>query len=444
MTYWIVDELSKFRPGADREAMTSIQPTTHSRLLIGTPYGAQGSYYDVMHEPSAMIKLVLDWKDNPVRNRGLYHFVNGLPVAVDPVNNPLPPHYDPPNQATLDLFSRLRRKGYRIEKGLRSPWYDHECDRADATPYTIAQELDRDYGGSLYKIFTDEFFQQARTSVCRPYCQVDVDFDEQQNPTVTRDASGSLLLWMTLDTHNRPPKHPYVLGVDVSTGLGGSFTSNSVISIIDALTMEQAGELASNTIEPADLADLTVAICKWLGDAYLAWEKNGPGNAFSMRVKQLRYPNIYYRTKIFEQKRRKTKEAGWWTDDRTKEVLFSEMKRVISTGEVQARSDAMVKECHQYIRVGRQILCTEDTRGRDEGDTGEAHGDRVVAFGVAVQALRDRPAHVARLASAEDAQPGSIEERDLLHRANKEIEEDDWDDRANWDIAFGGRGSLVG
>jgi hypothetical protein len=439
-TWWFLDELSKFNPGDDRRALTSTQATTKSRLIVGTPYGSEGAYYDIMHEPSSMIKLTLKWEDNPTRNKGLYRMIGGIPVAMNPASNPLPWSYSPPSPDVQAMFARLRAKGFRLERGLRSPWYDHECDRPDANAFNIAQELDRDYGGSMYKIFTEDFHQEARASVRPPFCRVSVLYDSELQPHVSRDPIGDLLLWVTLDLNERPPKHEYVLGVDISTGLGGTYTSNSVIEIIDATTMEQAGELAVNTIPPDKLADLSVAICNWLGGAYLAWERNGPGSAYTARIKEINYPNVYLRTKLFDKRRRKKlKEPGWWSDTKTKEVMFSEFRRIVAAKELTLRSEDLIKESHQYIRVGAKIEHIANVRGDKEGpDRGEGHGDRIIAMGIAIQALRDRPTAISRAASKSKVIPGSIEERDLAFAASQRSF-DDWDDRSNWDLMSGNK-----
>jgi len=215
-----------------------------------------------------------------------------------------------------------------------------------------------------------------------------------------------------------------------------------VLEIIDTLTGEQVGELAVNTIEPDDFADLSMAICKWLGGAYLAWERNGPGKGFTARVLKMRYANIYHQTKIFEKRRKKTRLAGWWTDDRSKEVLFMELKQVVTTGELKLRSDLAVKECQQYIRIGRAIEHIANARGNQGPDVGDGHGDRVIALGVGVQALRDRPINTDSSGGDDGIQPGSIEERDQM--AMQEAEPmDDWDDRTNYDLMMGRKAGSV-
>ena len=103
--YWIMfDELAKFPRPADTHAMASTQHVTESRALISTPKGAEGEYYRIMHAPSNMVKLILDWKQNETRNRGLYKLEHGVPVAADPKGNPLAANYSPPNQEVLDML----------------------------------------------------------------------------------------------------------------------------------------------------------------------------------------------------------------------------------------------------------------------------------------------------------------------------------------------------
>lgn len=439
-TYWIIDELSKFRPGEDRDAVTSTQQTTESRLIIGTPYGATGAYYDIMHEPSSMEKLVLAWEDNPTRNRGLYRMIRGVPVAVDPASNPLPPHYNPPNNEVQAMFARLRKKGFILEKRIRSPWYDRECDRPDADPSSIAQELDRDYGGSLHKIFTEDFYSATNRTVRPPFARINIEYnpDSLRPSVIGKAADGELLLWTTLDYLNRPPQHPYVASCDISAGRGTSYTSNSVLVILDLVTGEQVGELVTNTTPPDAFADKVMAICYWLGDAYLAWERNGPGLPFSDRVKEMGYPDVFMRPLLTDKRRRKkTKEPGWWSDAKSKEIMLAELRRVVAVEQVKVRSKSLVEESHQYVRIGKAIEHVANARAKpDDPDKNDNHGDRVIALGVGVMAARDRPVDAERLV-VEQIQPGSIEERDREWAKKLAEQDDDWDDRSNWDLMTG-------
>lgn len=435
--FFLMDELAKFPRGPDLDAMASTQHVTDSRFVVSTPKGSEGAYYELMHEPSNMVKIILDWKQNPSRNRGLYQMKNGRPVAVDPAN-PLAPEYDPPNQDVLDRMSRLRRKGFRLEGKQRSPWYDRECDRPGATTQNIAQELDRDYGGSAYRYFGDEFFEAANKTVLRPTTKGTISYHpETMEPEFHTASDGQVCLWCNLDVMNRPPTSTYVVGADISSGLGGSYTSNSVAQVVDAVTNEQVMEFATNTISPTEFAEHCVAIAKWFHDAYLIWEANGPGAGFTRRVIALRYHNVYYRTVLWKRGNKKTKEMGWWSDTRSKQALFGEVRRRVRSGLLTLRSDMLVKECQQYQVVGDQIVHSLATTTADDSSKGQAHGDRVIAIGVCLHAVTDRPLTKLNVEQNYQARipPGSMAARQREYEDALRDKEDPWDSRSNWDLA---------
>jgi hypothetical protein len=438
--WWLMDELAKFPREPAYDAMASTQHVTNSRFVPSTPKGSAGAFYDLTHEPSSIIKLVLDWKDNPTRNRGLYDFRDGKPVAIDPVNNPLAPAYDPPNKQTLDLFSRLRKKGFKLEGRQRSPWYDHECDRPGATPQNIAQELDRDYGGSMHRVFGAEFTAAAQKHVRPPLTRGILSYHpETLEPEFEISEDGPVKIWLPLDNNNKPPAHPYVLGADVATGLGGSYTSNSSVTAIDQVTMEQVVEITANTIPPADFADLCMALGKWLYDAYLAAEANGPGAGFIKRVLDKRYHNLYHRPILYKRGRKKTKEVGWWTDTKSKEAMFGELSRSVKAGEVQLHSAELVAECGQYVYINGKIEHVLGVSTDDDSSKGTAHGDRVIGCGVCLMAARDRPLGSAALKEQliGDPKPGTMAYRDKEYQDTQKRQSPEWDDRSTFDLAHG-------
>ncbi len=440
--WFLADELAFWDRGIDSQFMTSIRGSTECRLVVSTPNGSDGEYYDFMHIPSAStVRLVLDWKDNPTRNRGLYEYKDGKAIAIDPVNNPLPANYDPPDQGVLDLWSGLIRKGFKLEKKIRSPWYDKECDRG-ATPQSIAQELDRDYGGSTYKVFGIEFMDEAKKGIRPPQKFGDLTYHpETLVPLFQTSENGPLHIWCSLDHRGRPPAKQYVVGADVSTGLAGSYTSNSAVSVIELSSMEQVAEFASNSMPPADFADFCMALSKWFYDAYLIWEANGPGSAFGKRVIDKQYGNVYYRTSHWKRgKGRKTREVGWWTDPRSKESMFEEIKRSVLAGEVRPRSKVLVEECGQYVRINGKIEHVLAVNTSDDSSKGQAHGDRVIGFGVALQGARDRPLASSKLEETLKENPPSFTmaaRQKAYEDSLKAKDGDGWDDRTNDDLAGG-------
>lgn len=392
--WFLADELAFWETGKDKKFMESIRGSTESRLCVSTPNGVGGVFYEMVHRPSNCVRVRVHWTQNTVRNRGLYKIIEGRPEAVDPLHNPIPPEYIGPTEDVKNLFSRLRAKGFRLEGTLRSPWYDTECDRGDSTPQSIAQEYDLDFAGSEYLVLQPEFFVKARDTVCRPVQQGTLDYHPETIVAefADRGGTGDCKLWVPLDSRGRPPVSTYVIGGDVASGTGGSYCSNSVCQVVDRVTGEQVLEYASNSIPPEEFGELCVAIARWFYDAYLGWEMNF-GGGFTARVKALGYNNVYYRTQLWHRSKKKTKEMGWHTDRKTKGALFSDLQRMVKGGSVVLRSEDLVRECGEYsYDGGNSEIKHKSVIGSDDPSAqGEAHGDRVIAMGVAIQLMLDRP-----------------------------------------------------
>ena len=279
------------------------------------------------------------------------------------------------------------------------------------TPKRIAQELDRDYAGSESVVFGHEFKHAVEQSTKRPahtgrFTKLEDATSGEMVYKVQFESlrGGEVDLWMPLDSRGRPPKGNYALAGDVSTGLGGSHTSNSTLVGINIDTKEQVLGFASNTIEPSDFADLTCGIAWWLWEAYLGWEHNGPGSAFTKRVLTNQYANIY-RRKVLDRKGKQYvgKSVGWWTDDKTKPAMFDEIARAVRHNDVMIRCEKLQVEFGQYL-YDAQGRITHANVGLtdDNASSGKAHGDRVIALGVCLQLLLDRPSGLMTMESQQD------------------------------------------
>jgi hypothetical protein len=433
--YFICDEIAFWDAGKDRKFLESIRESTECRVCVSTPNGSSGAFYDMCHVPSAeTIKIRVHWTQNVYKNRGLYKIIEGRPEAVDPANNPIPPDYIGPTQDVQDLFSRLRAKGFRLEGRLRSPWYDRQCDRSDSTPQSIAQELDLDFSGAKYRVFSPDFIDRAKDTACRPVLQGSLEHNPETLDVQFSDRVdvGEMKLWVQLDGRGNPPLGTYVVAADIGSGLGGSFTSNSACEVFDRTTGEQVAEYASNTIEPSEFGEVCVAIARWFNQAYLGWESNF-GGGFTKRVIALGYPNVYYRTVLWKRSKKKQKEVGWWTDDRTKELMFSDLHRKVKVGDIVLRSEDLVRECGEYVRLGPKSAIVHELSisTTDESSKGKAHGDRVIATCIAVQLMEDRPLleKVLREVGHQGPAPPNtlawrVEQWEQMERGGR----DEWDD----------------
>jgi hypothetical protein len=326
------------------------------------------------------------------------------------------------------MISRLRRKGFTIENRVRSPWYDRECDRAGATPQNIAQELDRDYGGSAYRIFGDSFVEKCQNNVAAPTLEGDFNFNQEDLEKVRFDQieGAPAKLWFPLSSIGRPPQSMYTIGCDVSSGTGGSYTSNSTMVGFDVRTGEQVLEFAANTISPMQFADLAIAVSRWMFNAYLVWEHNGPGASFTKQVLNRQYENIYYRKSHSRRGRKGSKEAGWWTDEKTKEVMFGEFSSAVLMNDIVIRSKDLVTECSRYVRKEGKITHALTKEAADDSK-GVSHGDRAIAACVALQGIRDRPTGELVGAEMEVAPIGTMARRLQDYEESLKDRSDGWD-----------------
>jgi len=440
-SWYLMDELSEWDRGPDDRVMASTQQSTDCRLVIATPLGNEGAYYKFMHAPAGnLIKYVMDWKMNPTRNRGLYKMVRGKPVAIDPVNNPLFPLYDPPGKEVKDMWARLTSKGFRLDNKERSPWYDNECDRADSTPFSIAQELDRDYGGSMVKVFPGDFFLISESTVKEPFTRGEMHYNVDLEPTFTIRDDGPFKLWCPMNESVQPPPHQYIVSCDIATGTGGSYASNSVIQVIDLVLREQVAEYAINTMEPSDFCDLAIATCNWFHNAHLIWEINGVGAGFTARVKEQRYGNLYRMRALKGRSRAPTKNIGWHMNRESKNQLVSAFIYEVKSKGIAIRSRDLVRECGQYVRNAGRIEYVMSADDKAMG--GEEHGDRAMAFGMAIQAMKSRP--LARAEAQELLVTSKVEYGSLAWRQNQwemQDQEKDPQDMEFWQLLESRSGS---
>jgi hypothetical protein len=372
-----VDEFAAFPKGDDYKSLSATQHATDSRMFVSTPKGGAGAYYDVMHQESNMLKVIMDWKEHPDRRVGMYTSNGGILKVLD------------------DKYEFPEGYKFVLDGKTRSPYYDDECRRPGATPQSIAQELDRDYGGSDYQVFGKELYESAKGNLLRPYSVGALYYDgESFSPDYQETENGPVKLWCLRSSAGTPATTgDYVIGCDVAAGLGGSYSSNSVAVVVDSVTGEQVAEFASNTIRPDDFAELVVAMCNWFHKAYLVWEHNGaPGGAFTKQVIDIGYGNIYYRELEGRAYRKKTKNPGFFTNDKNKLALLGKMAGAIQSKEYIIRSDRLLDECRQYIYKDGKVVHSRSIKTQDDSSKGQAHGDRVIAAALAWHGARDRPA----------------------------------------------------
>ena len=374
----LMDEFAKFKVGQDQAALDSTQHVTDSRYFVSTYKGSANCFYTMMTQPSSMLKIVIDWKDNPDRGAGLYTADKGELKLLD-TDYEHDPNYD-----------------YILDGKVRSPWYDGECRRPGATPLSIAQELDRDPYGSVSKLFSRESYERQKSSLKEPVWRGEVDWDRENLELRWHPrADGDVRTWISKD--DLPNGGPYAIGCDIAAGTGGDFSSNSVIQVIDIPSGEQVLEYACNDIYPNDFAQLALGVCQFLAAsrdpyyAYLNWDANGSGGSqFFKEVRRRGWSNLYMHRSHTNRRHERTKKPGYWQQDKGAAILM-ELHNAMLHETLLVRSKIGLEECMQYEYDGNgDIVHRGASVSEDPSVKGKAHGDRAYALAVALMAAQDR------------------------------------------------------
>lgn len=333
-----LDEFASVENGHDM--LKATRDATNCRFFNSTPKGTGNAFYDVIR--SSIKKLRMHWTKHPEKASGLYADESGKP---------------------------------------RSPWYDKQCERS-VHPMEIAQELDIDYLGSDFQFFDQTVLDKIQQQLVRdPLLEGDLDYDADTLEPFgfIERANGRIKLWMNVGESGRVQSdQKFVAAADISAGTG---SSNSTLSVADVKTNEKVLEIAVADLRPDQFATLVVAVCRWLNNARLVWEANGPGRIFGNRVIELGYRFVYYKTTDDRSMSATTTAIpGWYASPESKLALLGEYRRAITSGDFVNRSYMSIREAREYVffsngRVGH----SRSASNIDPSGARDNHGDRVTA-----------------------------------------------------------------
>jgi hypothetical protein len=236
-TSFFLDESAFFPSGTDAEAVSNLLNTTNGLVMLSTPNGMNNEHYDRVHAPGPWLKVVLDWRDNPIQSVGKYTIKAGKLFHFDDYKFP-------------DDYP------YILDGRIRSPWYDRKWAENKGNALLVGQELDREYQGSKGRPFPKTALDRAKSFCREPHQTGMLLFDEYEPNDINAhqwvEGEGyNFDLW-TVVAAGRPPEGKYVVALDLATGTGGDTTSNSVIEVFDTATRTQVAEFADNGATRAD------------------------------------------------------------------------------------------------------------------------------------------------------------------------------------------------
>lgn len=378
------DEFASVKRGAD--IMAAVRDTSPCVIPFSTPKGTNTEFFR-LNQNQTWGYMFVHWSEIPGKRDGLYRVNHDHTIEI------------------LDKAWHKKHPGYAFAsepglfKGLRSPWYDREA--LSRSRLQLAQEVDGDDNASGNQFMDTVRIQEILDDVCMPPISVGnlLYNTETYEPVNWHDTRHGLVkLWDTLTKDEagifRPDKAgEFSVGVDVAVGTGAS---NSTFHVTNKRTMTTFATFASPNIRPASFAELVVPICKWLNNAYLVWEANGPGREFGQRVMELGYMNVYFRRREESLSKQHTDTPGWWSTggiDGSKRQLLGEYARLLETGEFTNLDEDSVKECMEIvIQDDGGVGHSGETGGEDPAGARSNHADRVISAALSVKGAFINPA----------------------------------------------------
>jgi hypothetical protein len=428
-TLMFIDEFSQIDEA--REVLHRTSDTTGCRIFNGTHRGI-GSAFHELSVSQDIRKCVMHWTQHPLKNGGLYRYdAKTNRVVIMDTKYKFPPEFN---------YVLLEKPTGGPYPTVRSPWYDEEVKRK-TSERAIAMDLDIDPGGSVAQVFNALTIRALiQDYAVSPYWEGNIGFDRETGRPfgLVKQPGGALKMWTRPTPEGKMPLDFYGAGSDISTGNGAT---NSTLSIGSARTGEKVAEFASCTIPPEQFAGYVSSILWLFLDEFgrpplFAWEHQGPGQIFGLRMLEFNYPNLYRReaggVKLFN---RPTDLLGWVPSAPTKRELIDEYRSAIELRQCVNRSELALEETLAY-RWGKagQVEHPSDVGSDDPTGARVNHGDRVIGDSLMWKMIRLINVLGQRSVEQEaEVKPSSLEWRRNFHQAQRGSS---WDE----EVALSARG----
>jgi len=218
--------------------------------------------------------------------------------------------------------------------------------------------------------------------------------------SLTRAKNGELQVWTPLTNGRLDQSKTYIIGMDISRGMGGEGTSETVASVKCKQTGEIVAKWASRTTPPYDAARVLAALCLWVGGGapqrlpFIVYERNGPGWDFGrVFIQEMKYPHFYRDETVGAVTEKKTDKMGFHTNRERKELLLRAYERALKEGRIINRDRQSLDQAKTYIIYPSGGCGPAELVDKDKSAY-LGHGDRVIADALAVldkEVLKPRP-----------------------------------------------------
>lgn len=165
---------------------------------------------------------------------------------------------------------------------------------------------------------------------------------------------------------SKTPTGHYVIGCDTAEGVGGDY---STASVIDVTTMEEVGFLRCK-LKPSEFAHKVIELAKTFQHGHkvpeICVERNNHGHAVILELQEhIKWPNLYSHT---------DDRIGWVTDRVTRPIMLNAFRDCVENGSVKINNAETLRECLTFINKNGKITSEEGK-----------HDDCIIACSIAIQ-----------------------------------------------------------
>lgn len=341
----IVDEVAfidRKSPERMNEIWAAIGPalstTGGKAIMISTPFGTQGWYYETYVNADTMGFNIIDahWSMHPIFNKGMYRWI------VDPTRktggyikfyNKEWPEYLEDAKTKQKIKIPKQKYEFICDGKLRSPWYDGMSRRLG--PKKTSRELDCTFAGTGGEVLPQELIR-------------DMDINAKATTYAKVYKKGHL---GSFKEFSKPiPGKDYMLSVDVMTGDGSDFSTVVILEMNGEFPPKIIGTLKLQ-VQPKFFAKIIAELARRYNDSLIVVENQGGGSTVLQELQEMKVRNIYWSTlkKKDESTGQAKRKIGFWQDENTRIKGGDELEVLLIERDLEIPCSDLVLEFYTWI-----------------------------------------------------------------------------------------------
>ena len=166
----------------------------------------------------------------------------------------------------------------------------------------------------------------------------------------------------------------FIIGADVALGVG----QDASAAIVMDSEREVVARFSSDRMDPTRYGELLFYLGRMYNHALLVVESNSIGVATLAKLKDMKYPNLYYQTNLQKLENEEGDRPGFKTSVSTKPAIIGNLKNALKNLEIKIHDDELIKELKSYILTDS---------GKLEAMQG-SHDDMVMALAICMEGYR--------------------------------------------------------